>query len=356
MAAGATKKRARIEALLADSSSVSSTTSGLQRILHTQVPTVSGLHSLLKDLRGMPDILTASERDIKAALQARFEGMLCTESLPLLDGTTFELEFVDPNLLTARLVAECEQLAAIYSCAFGTGSANETWRVVVAFDEFIPGNKLQTDSGRMYGKHTCTQQLSEGHALPGTRVVYTIPLCNCRRNGVSHEPPFSQHVGFHALRAAVVYILAFYRKVMVVSHSFLNLGQSALSLEACWVPGLIVRSTILHRVVGGWSAVFRLYLRKLFMGQHGLSTVGVPLRLPGRAVLLFGRLTNLLSDGDGLRAGLDWKGHASMKPCLKHANILKKASGFTNDVVQHIMWCLGNTLFEHLPFASSCKR
>jgi hypothetical protein len=40
--------------------------------------------------------------------------------------------------------------------------------------------------------------------------------------------------------------------------------------------------------------------------------------------LLFARLTNLLSDGDGLRMAFDWKGASSLKPCFKHYNVFKK--------------------------------
>lgn len=38
------------------------------------------------------------------------------------------------------------------------------------------------------------------------------------------------------------------------------------------------------------------------------------------------RLACLLSDGDGLRQALDWKGSSSFKPCFVHDNILKKDS------------------------------
>lgn len=39
---------------------------------------------------------------------------------------------------------------------------------------------------------------------------------------------------------------------------------------------------------------------------------------------LVARLANLLSDGDGFRAALQWRGGASMKPCFKHDNVLKR--------------------------------
>ena len=36
------------------------------------------------------------------------------------------------------------------------------------------------------------------------------------------------------------------------------------------------------------------------------------------------RLSNLLSDGDGFRSALDWRGGSSLKPCFIHDNVLKK--------------------------------
>jgi len=36
------------------------------------------------------------------------------------------------------------------------------------------------------------------------------------------------------------------------------------------------------------------------------------------------RLSILLTDGDGFRLAFDWRGGASLKPCFKHDNVLKK--------------------------------
>ena len=60
------------------------------------------------------------------------------------------------------------------------------------------------------------------------------------------------------------------------------------------------------------------------VGPAGLLTVGLPLLIAGMHRLLFARLANMLSDGDGLRTGLDWKGASSLKPCFKHMNVIMK--------------------------------
>ena len=79
------------------------------------------------------------------------------------------------------------------------------------------------------------------------------------------------------------------------------------------------------RVVGGWSAMLRVFLEHLFLGDLGLATVGLPLNLSQQApVMLFAALTNILADGDGFRHAYDWRGASSLKPCLVHHNVVKK--------------------------------
>jgi hypothetical protein len=86
----------------------------------------------------------------------------------------------------------------------------------------------------------------------------------------------------------------------------------------------------LYKVDGGWSYMMRLFVERILYGQSGMSTVGVPLLIGGQERLLFAKLTNLLSDGDGHRQGWDWRGAGSLKPCWKHFNVFKKDSGLAH--------------------------
>lgn len=65
-------------------------------------------------------------------------------------------------------------------------------------------------------------------------------------------------------------------------------------------------------------------LEHLLLGPSGLASAGLPLLIGDEHRMLYGRLANLLSDGDGHRQGLDWKGANGLKPCFKHSNVLKK--------------------------------
>jgi hypothetical protein len=76
--------------------------------------------------------------------------------------------------------------------------------------------------------------------------------------------------------------------------------------------------------------MLRLFVERILYGQSGMSTVGMPVLIGGQQRVLFAKLTNLLSDGDGLRMGWDWKGAGSLKPCWKHFNVFKKDSGLAH--------------------------
>jgi len=78
-------------------------------------------------------------------------------------------------------------------------------------------------------------------------------------------------------------------------------------------------------VDGAWSQMLRVFLKRLLFGATGLATAGVPLELgQGRTMLLDANLHCILADGEGLKIGFGWKGHASLKPGLKHVNVFKK--------------------------------
>jgi hypothetical protein len=68
------------------------------------------------------------------------------------------------------------------------------------------------------------------------------------------------------------------------------------------------------------------FLTSQLFGDGGLMTAGVPVVVRGRPVMLFAKLTNLLTDGEGLQKSLQWKGASSLKPCFRHWNVLMRGS------------------------------
>lgn len=127
------------------------------------------------------------------------------------------------------------------------------------------------------------------------------------------------------------------RKVMVLSASFLNLGQAALTQNDVWITLAVARTHgCIDRVRGGWSTMLRILLEDLFYGPLGISVVGFPVSLPAGRVLLYASLASLLADGDGLRISFDWRGAGSLKPCLVHHNVLRKAGITTADLCESV--------------------
>ena len=82
--------------------------------------------------------------------------------------------------------------------------------------------------------------------------------------------------------------------------------------------------SLLLKVPGGFSRMLAAVLEHTLLGPSGLTCVGWPLIIASSQRMLFGRLSNLLSDGDGHRQALDWKGANGIKACFKHVNVLKK--------------------------------
>ena len=182
---------------------------------------------------------------------------------PLANGKTFNLVYAHPSKLLAEWLHHKPKLHSLWSAAMARSpsTADRPWRLVVGFDEFTPGNAFHPDHSR---------------------------------------------------------------KCMVLSFSFMELGQLALSVDDAWITPLVVRTSVMKNIIGGWSHVLRVFLETLLLGPHGLETSGVPLVLNGVPVLFFAKLGTLLSDGDGHRTAMDWRGAQCLKPCVKHFNVWKK--------------------------------
>ena len=94
-----------------------------------------------------------------------------------------------------------------------------------------------------------------------------------------------------------------------------------------WFIPVSLRASVIGKIPGGFPRVLRAFLRRILIGPNGLETAGFALDLDlDRPFLPNARLTDLLLDGEGLQRGLDWRGAGSLRPCLKHCNVLMKDS------------------------------
>jgi hypothetical protein len=121
---------------------------------------------------------------------------------------------------------------------------------------------------------------------------------------------------------------------MVLSFTFRELGQEAISGGQGWITPAVIRSTVLADVRGGWSAALRIFLERAMFGENGFATTSCPLIVRGSVVCIFARVVNIHSAVDGLRMALDWRGASSLKPCFRHHNVLKKVSRLFGRMLQ----------------------
>ena len=118
------------------------------------------------------------------------------------------------------------------------------------------------------------------------------------------------------------------KKMMCLYFSFEELDR--LGSNSTWLPLAAVRTLVLKLFEGGWSKVFTQILHRTFYGRLGLSVVGVAFSHRGRDYNFFAKLSNILSDGDGLKLVTGWKGASGLRPCLLHSNILMNGSDLDN--------------------------
>lgn len=147
------------------------------------------------------------------------------------------------------------------------------------------------------------------------------------------------------------------RETMVLSFTFVELGQLGISDGSAWLTPVCLRSAVMDKVwvcdvwvarrndlslrlrrhpnprqllmsqcqvQGGWSHIFSIFLNRLLVGPRGLATGGVAVTVAGESLLIFAALHGVIADGEGHAKAWDWKGASSMKPCIKHFNVLRK--------------------------------
>ena len=94
---------------------------------------------------------SAQNRSAKALYEAnlaRFLSIRHIESVPMLRGDDFQWEMAQPCRLLTLMVSECSELNHLFVAAVARYPPNHRWRLVIGFDEYIPGAKLQLHNQR----------------------------------------------------------------------------------------------------------------------------------------------------------------------------------------------------------------
>jgi len=280
------ERRAKFRRRVADGETGSMHLS-LADIIRTGGISNAGLQSVLSKIRESPEVLDATREDIGAAYHAKFSTVATVIRLDLKEGGTRPLDLCEPGLLVTKLLAERPAVMEEYAAAMRRWppTSCNPWHLLVAWDEYTPGNKQRLDNAR---------------------------------------------------------------KQMVLSFTFLQLGTANLRRARMWFTPLVLRTTCIGEITGGWSSILRRYLELQLLSPNGLATAGVPVVINRQPCLIFAKLTNLLSDGDGLRSGYEWRGARSLKPCLTHYNVCKKNSDLAERVAEgHVeITCSSPELFK----------
>ncbi len=158
---------------------------------------------------------------------------------------------MQPQLLLQKYVHQSSALAAAFKEALRDhpNTYNSPWSMVVYFDELTPGNVLRPDNRR---------------------------------------------------------------KIMAVYMGFKELGAHIICKTEAWFTIAVVRMTQVREVVGGWSHMLRVLLRRVFLDQPSFSSAGVLLQFD-QPHLFFATLTNIIADEAALKLALDSKGAPSAK-------------------------------------------
>ena len=236
----------------------------LQRLLSARSISKHTLGQILAQLREDPELANSSIGSIEAAGASIFESV--KRSLIVgVGGDTFRWDFCDPNMLMARMLHECPHLAAHYveRLQLKPCSESQPWSLVVTYDELTPGS-------------------------------------------IAHPQP--------------------YRKTLTLAFNFLELGAACLNVGSTWFVPVAVRTKMIEKAVGGLSECLALYLEAHLLGDLSIQTAGVSFVCNGQAYTIWARLTNLCADGEGLKIGLDVKGYAGIRACIRCQNVLKKDS------------------------------
>ena len=230
-----------------------------RRCLHVGGTTTSALDRIMR-LAGKKYKL---RQFLRRENQVLFKQCVLEDKLELKTGGEFTWEHANYSLLLPQLVAASTELQEVFSMAAREHpcSEEEPWRLVVAMDEYSPGDK--------------------------------------------HKPKNL-------------------RKCMVVSINIMELGFVALSHDLTWCTCAVLRNTIIQKTRGGWSRCFRCVLHSLLTSPLSVRRAGIALSLHGEPFMLFAKLEIILTDLDGHRLNLDWTGAGGTRPCFGCANVWRK--------------------------------
>ena len=235
------------------------------RSLLSERCSVTSLKKILSKIRARGSVPNVSSEAIDSIPHAHIAGVLKTTSFLLSDGTRFDWEWLDPSALISYVLEECPPLAEAYGEAARRHepTIDNPWEVVLTFDEVIPGNKFK--------KHNM-------------------------------------------------------RKSMNLAMNFIQMDLLLYS-DATWFLPVVVRSTYMNKVPGCWPRMLGVFMRSIMCDPASMAEAGIPLLIDGQPLIIFGKISDMVTDGDAFRLGWSVFSSTALKACQKCRKTVRKHSG-----------------------------
>ena len=171
---------------------------------------------------------------------------------------------------------------------------------------------------------------------PSLVLQYILDQCDNLREHYAtklaeHPLPWHAVVGYDEFTPGAKLKIDNARKTMVLSFNLLELGPAVLNCDETWITCVALRTSTIHKFDAGWSQGLKHFCRRLLVGPASLLEGGAAFQHKGRALLVRASLSDLITDGDGHRQGLQWLGANAMRPCLVHGNVFKKNARLPDD-------------------------
>jgi len=99
-----------------------------------------------------------------------------------------------------------------------------------------------------------------------------------------------------------------------------------------------------EKIVAGWSALLGAILKEVLHGPRGLADAGIALNMGGKASIIRGGLSHLVGDGEGWQKAFQWKGAGSLRPCIRHPNVLKIGSDLAHRMAGCVEACCSDAV------------
>ena len=146
-----------------------------------------------------------------------------------------------------------------------------------------------------------------------------------------HPQPWNLVLGYDEFTPGSKFNFHNQRKSMVLGFNMVELGPTILEHDDTWFVPIVLPSRVFEDIAGGWSQPLRKLWRRLHYHPASLAKLGFAFSHGGHSYIIRCSVSDMLTDGDGHKIGLEWVGAGGMRPSLVHGSVWRKDSRMTDD-------------------------